>query len=189
MLLVHGIDDTSRVFKKMKKFLEERGFKVALIDLFPSNGDAPLQVLAGQVKSFIENNFGKKLKIQIVAFSMGGIVCRYYLQRMGGIKRVRRFITISTPHKGTVTARLRREKGAVQMRRNSKFLNDLNKDVKKLRGVDFVSMWTPLDLMIFPATSSKMNIGKEFSFPVIVHPLMLRSKKVMEKIAELLAMP
>ena len=42
---------------------------------------------------------------------MGGIVARSYVQRFGGIERVRRFITISAPHRGTYVAYAMGNKG------------------------------------------------------------------------------
>ncbi|MEW6609384.1 MAG: alpha/beta fold hydrolase, partial [bacterium] len=39
-------------------------------------------------------------KLNIVAHSQGGLVARYYLQR-GGADKVKRLITIGTPHRGS----------------------------------------------------------------------------------------
>ena len=64
---------------------------------------------------------------------MGGIVCRYYLQRLGGIARVDRFVAISAPEHGTwwantCPAELLRWPGVAQLRPDSAFLRDLNSD-------------------------------------------------------------
>ncbi|WP_178378225.1 hypothetical protein [Chroogloeocystis siderophila] len=37
---------------------------------------------------------------------MGGLAGRHYLQCLGGVNRVQRFISISTPHRGMWTAYL-----------------------------------------------------------------------------------
>ena len=37
---------------------------------------------------------------------MGGLVARYYVQRLGGDVRVHTLVTLGTPHGGTLPARL-----------------------------------------------------------------------------------
>ena len=63
---------------------------------------------------------------------MGGLVSRYYVQRLGGIERVRRLITISTPHQGTLWAHMVGNPGSRQMRPGSAFLSKLNHDAAML---------------------------------------------------------
>jgi triacylglycerol esterase/lipase EstA (alpha/beta hydrolase family) len=120
---------------------------------------------------------------------MGGLVSRYYIQRLGGIDRVQRFITISSPHKGTIVAYGTWLAGAVQMRPNSDFINDLNSDVEMLKQLNFTSIWTPYDLMILPAESSQLGIDKEVILPVILHPLMLTDIRVLRIVAKALIAP
>jgi triacylglycerol esterase/lipase EstA (alpha/beta hydrolase family) len=108
---------------------------------------------------------------------------------LGGINKVQRFITISSPHKGTIIAYGTWLAGAVQMRPNSDFINDLNADFKMLKQLNFTSIWTPYDLMILPATSSRLGIGKEVTIPVILHPLMLTDTRTLTIVADALREP
>jgi triacylglycerol esterase/lipase EstA (alpha/beta hydrolase family) len=75
------------------------------------------------------------------------------------------------------------------MRPNSPFLADLNADVQMLRKINFTSIWTPYDLMIVPAKSSQLGIGKEVNLPVLLHPLMLTDNRSLEIVAETLTSP
>jgi triacylglycerol esterase/lipase EstA (alpha/beta hydrolase family) len=104
VLLVHGINDTGAVFDKMALYLRQRGLSVYTVDLVPNNGAEVLDKLARQVANYINTIFAPEQPLDLVGFSMGGIVSRYYIQRLGGIERVQRFISISSPHKGTVIA-------------------------------------------------------------------------------------
>lgn len=187
VLLVHGIWDTSQVFHKMSSYLKQQDCDVYDLDLVPNNGDSPLEELAQQVANYVSANFSPNKPLDLVGFSMGGIVSRYYVQRLGGIKRVRRFITISSPHHGTWIAHLSQRPGAKQMRPNSALLQDLNRDVSILKQIDYTSIWTPLDMMIFPANSSKMPIGKEIVIPVPLHAWMLIDPRVLTAVAEVLS--
>jgi triacylglycerol esterase/lipase EstA (alpha/beta hydrolase family) len=186
VLLVHGINDTGAVFNKMGLYLRQRGLSVYTVDLVPNNGAEVLDKLAQQVANYVAATFEPEQPLDLVGFSMGGIVSRYYLQRLGGIERVQRFITISSPHKGTVIAYGSWQPGCVQMRPNSDFLKDLNSDVQMLKQINFTSIWTPYDLMILPATSSQLEIGKEVTVPVLLHPLMLTDFGTLEIVAKAL---
>ncbi|QMS90090.1 triacylglycerol lipase [Nostoc edaphicum CCNP1411] len=173
VLLIHGIEDTEAVFHKMRAYLIQRGWSVYSLNLLPNNGDVGLDELAKQVADYITATFASEQHLDLVGFSMGGIVSRYYVQRLGGINRVQRFITISSPHHGTVVAYGSRRPGCLQMRPDSIFLKDLNSDAVILGQLDFTSIWTPYDLMIVPANSSQMSIGSEVIVPVALHPWML----------------
>ncbi|OBQ28346.1 MAG: lipase [Aphanizomenon flos-aquae MDT14a] len=189
VLLVHGINDTGAVFNKMAFYLRQQGLSVYTVDLIPNNGSEVLEKLAQQVANYVNDTFEVARPVDIVGFSMGGIVSRYYIQRLGGINKVQRFITISSPHKGTIIAYGTWLAGAVQMRPNSDFINDLNADFKMLKQLNFTSIWTPYDLMILPATSSRLGIGKEVTIPVILHPLMLTDTRTSTIVADALREP
>ncbi|MDJ0772784.1 MAG: alpha/beta hydrolase [Mastigocoleus sp. MO_167.B18] len=186
VLLVHGIWDTGKVFRKMSSYLKQQGRDVYDVDLVPNNGDAALEQLAQQLANHIKSNFNSSRALDLVGFSMGGIVSRYYIQRLGGIKRVQKFITISSPHYGTRIAYLSQRPGAKQMRPGSRFLKDLNHDMSILKQVDYTSIWTPLDMMIVPANSSKMPIGKQIVIPVLLHAWMLVDSRILAAVAEVL---
>jgi triacylglycerol lipase len=189
VLLVHGIYDTGRVFDRMIPYLKQRGSLVYDLDLIPNNGNLGLDKLAQQVADYIDASFEPEQPIDLVGFSMGGIVSRYYVQRLGGIKRVQRFITISSPHHGTWIAYCRQGMGCIQMRPDSPLLQDLNQDAAMLNQIDFTSIWTPYDLMIVPANSSQMPVGREVIVPVMNHSWMLTDSRSLAAVAQALATP
>jgi triacylglycerol lipase len=189
VLLVHGIDDTLAVFNTMTTYLRTLGWVVHSLDLMPCNGDTGLDKLAHQVSDYADKTFEPNQLFDLVGFSMGGIVSRYYVQRLGGIQRVQRFVTISSPHNGTATAYFRLNAGCHQMRLGSPFLKDLNQDAAMLEQINFTSIWTPLDLMILPPVSSSLPIGREVLVNVIAHPLMLTDSRSLKAVTEALSEP
>ena len=184
VILVHGIFDTSRRMSTISAFLKSCGFEVYSVSLRPSSGKLGLDQLAYQIKDFVELNLTQEERFNLVAFSMGGLVCRYFLQRLGGYLRMNRFITISSPHHGTIWGFLYPVKGARQMRIGSDFLIDLNRDFEQLIGERITSIWTPFDLMILPSSSSRVSFGREVKFNVLLHPWMMRDKQVINYIKE-----
>ncbi|NES21577.1 MAG: alpha/beta fold hydrolase [Symploca sp. SIO3E6] len=189
VLLIHGISDTKAVFRKMSIYLEERGWSVHSLNLIPNNATLGLDQLAKQVADYIAEHFGPEQPLDLVGFSMGGLVSRYYIQRLGGIERVQRYINISAPNNGTWTAYLLSRPGCVQMRPDSEFIQDLNRDCQMLERLNFTRLWTPFDLMIVPASSSQMPVGKEVEIPVLFHPWMLTDHRCLKAVAAALAEP
>lgn len=189
VLLIHGIDDTEAVFAGMTMYLTTHGWSVYSVALTPSNGDKGLDDLAKQLATYIYKTFPGEQAFDLVGFSMGGIISRYYVQRLGGIHRVQRFITLSSPHNGTWTAYIRNNPGCLQMRPNSPFLNDLNRDVAMLNRINFTSIWTPLDLMIVPANSSQLPVGDEIKLSVPLHSWMLTDSDSLATVAQVLREP
>ena len=187
IVLIHGLGDTARLFRRMAAHLEQTGHKVHCLDLVPNNGDTGLDDLALQIKDYVAEQFGPEEKFALVGFSMGGIVSRFYVQRLGGIERVLRFVTISAPHRGTWTAWLRANPGIRQMRPGSSFLRDLNDDCSVLERTGFVSIWTRFDLMIVPAQSSILPTGRSIHVGAIAHPLMVNDRRVLRLVAKLLS--
>ncbi|MEA5534209.1 esterase/lipase family protein [Crocosphaera sp. XPORK-15E] len=188
VLLVHGLYNTVNKFNTMTNYLTNLGWSVHSFNLQPNNGDGHLDILAEQVNHYINNNFEPNQPLDLIGFSMGGIITRYYLQRLGGIDRVHRYISISAPNNGTLTAYALSRPGIKQMRPNSQFLQDLNKDIHEtLSHLNITIIWTPYDLMIFPAHSSKINLGTEIKIPVFSHEWMVRDTRLLNILSQSLS--
>lgn len=187
VLLVHGIDDTGAIFHKMVPALIAAGRqRVDTIDLAPNNGDVGLRELAAQVGRRIEaiRRETRAERVDLVGFSLGGMVSRYYVQKLGGTRTVRRFVTIASPHSGTYAAFFRWNPGAADMRPGSAFLAELEASAEALRQVEMTSIWTPLDTMILPSWSSRLPGVRERVIPVLSHPWMVVDKRVCRAVVE-----
>lgn len=189
VLLIHGIFRKKSIFNKMAKYLENAGWEVHRFDLTPNNATKGLNHLATQIADYVEKNFPPSQPIDLVGLSMGGLVSRYYIQRLGGVKRVQRFITISSPHNGTWMAYFLPLIACVQMRPESKFLQDLNQDLHILEKLQFTSIWTPYDFIIVPGHSSQLTIGNEVKFNIFAHFRMARHSQSLEAVAKALSTP
>lgn len=187
VLLIHGIFRKSGIFNKMSDHLTKLGWSVYSLDLAPNCGNTTLEELAQQLADYIDTNFDPEQPLDLVGLSMGGLVARYYLQRLGGIKRVQRFIAISSPHSGTWMAYTLWGKGCVQMRPGSAFLEDLNQDAIVLENINFTSIWTPWDFIIVPASSSQISPAKDVKLSVFAHAMMARNSRSLTAVAEALS--
>lgn len=183
-VLVHGFGETGSAFGMLKKRLEQHGIRCFVPRLKPSDGRGGLAKIAVGLKRDIDQEFGPDSHFALVSFSMGGIVSRYYLQELGGAARCDSLITISSPHHGTQVARLYPTQGAAEMRPDSRFLAKLHASEGRLGGMPVVSYRTPMDLVIVPPSSSIWERAENLEVPVILHPLMLSSPRVIADIEQ-----
>lgn len=189
LILVHGFMDTGRRMAWMARRLRALGWKVLVPSLQPSNGTETIEKLAGQLSLYIRENTLENERIDLVAFSMGGLICRYYLQRLGGLASTDRFITIATPHNGTLAAYILPFAGVRQMRPKSAFLDSLNADIKQLHQLIFVSYYSPYDLIILPAKSSVVQVAQNSKVFALLHPWMIFDRRLIKEIVFVLQQP
>ena len=156
IVLVHGIDGSGRDLTRLGRALRASGRDVHIIDLVPNDGSARIEELSAQLEKFIASRLPGDGPFDIAGYSMGGIVTRHYLQERGGHVRVRRFVSISAPHHGTLIAGLRCKAGARQMRIGSEFLEQLSHPDSLARLPPTTSFQTVTDLIIVPFTSSTL---------------------------------
>ncbi|ASC69305.1 Extracellular esterase EstB [Halomicronema hongdechloris C2206] len=187
VILIHGIDDTQAIFDSMAAYLEARGWPLHRFDLVPNNGDRGLEQLAQQLADYVTHQLPPQQPFDLLGFSMGGIVGRYYLQRLGGLTRVQRFVALSPPNQGSYLAYLRWNRGAKQLRPHSRFLQELNRDLHCLAHVAMTTLWTPFDLMILPAQSSVVPVGQTISLPVLGHTWMVSDSRCLAAVAAALS--
>jgi triacylglycerol lipase len=186
-ILVPGWLDNVRTLGRLRTFLELAGHKAVICSPQPSDGTAPIPRLAQQLADFIDGGFAPGEPVNLFGFSMGGLINRYYLQKMDGWRRVRKFVTAASPHRGTMTAKLATLQAALQMRPDSEFILDLNSDLTALERVQFTSIWSPFDLTIVPANSSVLPVGKAKRVWSPAHGVMMYDPNVMRVIAQVLA--
>ncbi len=182
VVLVHGIFSSGDDMERLARHLRSQGREVFQPSLMPNGGHAPIEDLARQLAPFIEEKVGAR-RFDLVGFSMGGLISRYYLQRLGGLAKVNRFITMATPHHGTHMARLGGLPGWVQMRPGSEFLRDLASDAEALRAVSFTSLYTPLDAIILPARSSEMPQARNVRVWAAMHPSFILERRWIRVVA------
>jgi len=185
VLLIHGIADSERNMQWLAHYLRREGWEVHTLSLKPRWAQKGLEPLAQQIDVYAREQFGTR-RFDLVGFSMGGLVSRYYVQRLGGLDRVDHLVTLSAPHNGTILANLIPNRGCREMRPNSAFLRDLATDADRLESLKFTSLYTPLDLVIIPQRSSEMPQANNIRMSVMAHPLMIFDRRCMRVVADAL---
>jgi triacylglycerol lipase len=182
VVLIHGIWDTFRTMRKMETSLRTAGFEPVIVTLTPNGGERPLDDLAGQVNRQIHKRVPADVRFSIVGFSMGGLVARSYLRQFGEPDRIATFVSIASPHRGTVMAWLDGKPGVRDMRPGSPFLAAIDADASRFSNTRWITIRTPLDLMILPSTSSVLPWAENHSIPVLMHPLLVLDGRVLDAV-------
>ncbi len=182
VVLVHGIRSNGDDMERLAQHLRSQAREVFQPTLTPNSGIAPIGKLAEQLADFVSEKIGAR-RFDLVGFSMGGLVSRVFLQRLGGIERVHRFVTMATPHNGTHMARLGGRPGYVEMRPGSEFLRDLARDADVLRAIPFTSLYTPLDTVIVPASSSVVPQARNVRVWAATHPSFVLERRCIRAVA------
>jgi triacylglycerol lipase len=185
VILIHGLWNTSSIFSSITSKLDDVGIEYYAPTLKHSYGMTSINDLTILLNELILKKFGLEKELDILGFSMGGIIGRYWLQKFNGYKRTRRFISIGSPHKGTLIAQLVPKfpfRGISEMKINSKFLRELAKNDFFLDDIECINFFTYWDLMVFPSWWTNLNQGKKISVKVYQHRNLVRNNSVVENI-------
>ena len=187
IVLVHGIFDDGRLFKKMAASLRDLECEVYIPSLKPADARLGVMDLAIKLKAYIDVQLEADDDFLLIGFSMGCLVSRYYLQALGGHHRCKIFHAISGPHAGSRLAHLFFGQGAKDLRPHSKLIQQLNMSEDVLAAMKVYSYRTRYDQMIIPSSSSHWDIAENHLCKAFIHRLMLQDPLVLNVIAKSIA--
>ena len=129
-------------------------------------------------------------RVHIVGHSLGGLIARYYVQRLGGDARVHTLCTLGSPHSGTFAAHLLPHRLVKQLRPGSDVLAELAEPAPGLR-TRFVAFWSDLDQLIVPKRSARIDhpdlVARNVLLNGVGHMSLPIDGRVVREIAALLA--
>jgi triacylglycerol lipase len=155
-------------------------------------GRTSIEDAAEFLSSHIEAAFGREEVIDLLGFSIGGVIGRCWLQLGEGHQRTRRFLSVGSPQQGTLTALPwpgRIFRGLADLRWGSDLLQRLNGDLEDLRRVECHSFYSALDLVVLPGWSAVLPVGARTLLPVLTHPQLLRDPAALRPLARELLRP
>ncbi|HVQ86927.1 MAG TPA: alpha/beta fold hydrolase [Actinomycetes bacterium] len=157
ILLIHGMVDNRSIFALLSHQLRRRGFgRVLSLNYSPLSGD--VRRVAHRLAELVEAVCAETgyERIHVIGHSMGGVVGRYYVQRLGGDERVHTLVTLGTPHSGTLAAHLIPHPLGRQLRPGSQVLRELAEPAPGCQ-TRVVSVWSDLDQLILPKDSAELE--------------------------------
>ncbi|MFJ9685595.1 lipase family alpha/beta hydrolase [Streptomyces bacillaris] len=155
VVLLHGFIDNRSVFVLLRRALARHGRRrLASLNYSPLTRD--LRTAAELLGRHVEEVCARtgQREVDIVGHSLGGLIARYYVQRLGGDRRVRTLVTLGTPHGGTAVAPGAGVHPIVrQMRGGSPLIEELRRPAPGCR-TRFVSFWSELDQVMVPVETA-----------------------------------
>ena len=187
IILIHGLWNTADIFSSITLKLDQLGIEYFAPTLNHQCGMTSIVELAKLLNDLILEKYGLKKKLDILGFSMGGIIGRYWIKKFNGYKRTRSFITVGSPHNGTLASQLIPKypfRGISEMKINSLLLRDLSNYDYLLNGINCISFFTYWDLMVFPGWRANLNSGEKISLEIYKHKNLVRNPIAVERIIE-----
>ncbi len=187
LVLVHGLWNTPKLFERFINQLNQRPSNLFAPHLPHQSGKVGIRKLAKDLDFQIQARFGINEPIDLLGFSMGGLIGRVWLQELAGFNRTIRFFSIGSPHKGTLTAQCVPNylfSGISEMKIGSMFLDSLDNSLVNLREVRCKSYFCILDLMVFPGFRAVLPIGDSISVPVLTHKGLIKNPKSIKLITK-----
>lgn len=157
ILLLHGLADNHSIFTLMRRGLLRRGFsRVFAMNYSVRTRDVRTAAaqLAEEVEAIVEETGYER--IHIVAHSLGGVVARYYVTRLGGDERVHTLATLGSPHTGTLAAYLLPTSLTRQLRPGSGLMQELNQPAPGCR-TRVIAIWSDTDEAVVPAVNASLH--------------------------------
>lgn len=157
ILLVHGLIDNRSIFSLLRLGLSRRGFgSIFAMNWSTLTTDLRQAALAlGEEVEQIVAETGYE-RIHIVGHSLGGLIARYYVTRLGGDERVHTLVTMGTPHGGTYAAYAVPLPVIAQMRPGSGFLAELAEPVPGCR-TRFIAYYSDADAVVLPQRNGALR--------------------------------
>jgi len=143
-----------------------------------------LDEMAERLQAFIAevvrcNELGGEEQIDLVGFSMGGVVARLALQDDETRDRIATLVTMGSPHSGTYLARLAATPLTVELRPGSPAMDRLQ-ELQAMQdapdGPRLVALWSPADTVILPAEGARLDgavniqLDEQTHFGFLLHP-------------------
>jgi triacylglycerol lipase len=169
ILLAHGIIDNHTIFALMRRHLVRRGFSsIHTFSYSPLTLDVrrTAERMGREIEAICEESGSDQ--IHVIGHSLGGLIARYYVQRLGGDERVHTCVTLGTPHQGTVAAKLLPWPLVKQVRPDSDLMAELGEPAPDCR-TRFVAFYSDVDQLIVPQRRARIRHPDLLASNVRVH--------------------
>lgn len=185
VVLVHGLGGNRGLWLPLRLFLRVNGHRRMYAFGYE---DGTIEGHAEDLKEFVETvlqTTGEQ-QVDIVAHSLGGIISRYAIQRLGLGGTVRTLVTMATPHQGTYAAQYANTTLTRSLRPESDVIRDLNGDGPAGYPMRFFSICSNRDVYVVPAEGMKHPGAENVFLPDVSHTQYLVSPKVFRVVASCL---
>ncbi len=180
VVLIHGFVCNRGLWNLWLKKLHAEGHGVVAVNLEPVFGsiDDYVQTIDAAVRDVADATGMPPL---LVCHSMGGLAARAWLRAMQADARVHHVVTIGTPHHGTWPGQFSHVANGRQMRLNSDWLQQLERDEPPGRASLFTCYYSNCDNIVFPASTATLAGADNRLLPGLAHVAMAFDAQLMRE--------
>jgi triacylglycerol lipase len=154
LVVLPGLADNTAIFTELRKAFPGPVVSFGYSPLLKDVRTAAKR-LAEQIEELCD--LAPVSTVDVVGHSLGGLIARYYVQRLDGHRRVHTGVTIATPHSGTYTAWLLSPIPLVrQLRPGSELFRELSEPAPHCT-TRFVTFSSTADPMILPSRNGRLE--------------------------------
>jgi pimeloyl-ACP methyl ester carboxylesterase len=188
VLLVHGIYCNAGVWHVARRYLKRGGIG----NLFAVNLEPPLagiDELAARLAERVEEvcRASGAEKVVLLAHSMGGLVSRAYVAKLGGAQRVAGLVTLGSPHHGSELARLAIGRCGSDMIPKGPWLAALEAAEGGSIAVPAVSIFSWHDNMVAPQDGARLAGARNVALERLGHLELLLDPEALRLAGEAIA--
>ena len=183
VVFVHGLGANRSGFLPLQALLRLAGHRRQIAVSYRSRGS--IEALALRLKRELDERVGGG-RIDLVAHSMGGLVARFYVQQLGGERRVDRLVTLGTPHRGTHAASFIPSALVRQLLPDGPFIRHLN-ELPPPERTRVTSIVAGRDLLVQPVEAAACPYGEVRRLDELGHVELLFRPEVFAEVATALS--
>ncbi|MEO7760610.1 MAG: alpha/beta fold hydrolase [Casimicrobiaceae bacterium] len=189
IILIHGLACNRGTWFWFRRQLEARGHCAFTIDCTP--WFARIESYPEQLAKAIDEVCGATgaRKVVLIGHSMGGLIARAYIDRMGADK-IERTITLGTPHQGTWMTRFGFTPNILDMAEGSAWLTGLRAREGQRSSnpyANFTCIFTHHDNLVTPHINATLPGAAEIAVSGIGHLSLTLSPLIIERVLAVLA--
>lgn len=170
VLLVPGYGGSTAALEELAAALGAGGRQTTIVPA-PGDGTGDLRehaaALAEAASAAID---GGAPSVDVVGYSAGGVVVRYWVAELGGDAQARRVVSLASPQHGTDLAALAGDlaggscrAACRQLAPDSDLLRGLNAGDETPAGPRWVAIWTEDDATVVPPSSGRLDGALSYS--------------------------
>jgi len=180
VVLVHGLNgEFTGSFRYMIDWLEDNGYAdVPLYEVDIPVSEKCIEISAAALEQLVDDILAETgaERVDIVAHSLGGLIARSYIKYLGGTESVRNYVSLTTPHHGTLIADSQSPDCAErQLAPLSAYMLLLNaNDETPGDDVLYTSVRSMIDVFVIPNTSPLLESARDVPvwidhYDVLIH--------------------
>ncbi|HPM77002.1 MAG TPA: alpha/beta fold hydrolase [bacterium] len=182
VILVHGLGGNRGGWLPLRWYLRLMGHRRLYAFGYEEGAVAELAAGLAEFIEQVRRETGQD-RVDIVAHSLGGLVARYAIQRLGFGPHVRTLITMATPHRGTYAAQYADTPITRELRPDSSLLAELNGDDWQRYPTRLVTVYSDRDIYVVPAEHMVHAQAERVLLPGISHTQYLVSPEAFRAVA------